>query len=357
MSAPLHLVPDRMAPLAAYRPKAALEIKLDANEAPRGPSPEFQRDLAARLAALPLHRYPDPRASGLRAALAARFDDDPEAFVIGCGSDEIISLLYLALSRTRLANLAPVVLYPAPSFVMYRFNAITHGWVPIPCPLLDGWGLDVAAMVNGVQEHEPNIIFLASPNNPTGNAFPEEEVRTVIEAAPRTLVVIDEAYAAFAGESLSAFRHQYPHVAIMRTLSKVGLAALRVGWLQAHPDLAGQLEKVRQPFNLSSLAQESARLALTDHWSAIEDRIAAVVSERRRVTSALSGIDGLQIYPSDANFLLARFQGGTDAVRGRLARAGISVRAFSNEPRLAEHLRISIGTADQNTALITAVKG
>ena len=355
MAVPLHLIPPRITPLRAYVPKPARTHKMDANEAPLSPPEGYAEALAARLSRLAFNRYPDPRASELREAISRRYETPAETILLGCGSDEIISLLYLAMSGGNRNSTPPTALFPTPGFVMYEVNALTHGWVPIGCPLAPGWKLDIPAIVDAIQHHEPNIIFQATPNNPTGNIFPDADLRRVIEAAPRSLCVLDEAYGAFSQQDLSAIRRDYGHVATMRTLSKVGLAALRVGWLQAHPDLIHELEKVRQPYNLSVLSQTAASLALTDYGDWLDEQVAQVVRERERLTSNLREMAHLKVYPSDANFILVQCLEGESEIEHRLQESQISVRRFPSIVSLGGHLRISVGTPAENDALLGAL--
>jgi histidinol-phosphate aminotransferase len=351
------LLREEVLPLRAYVPNPNRPaLRLDANESPYPLSAEARALIAERLAQLALERYPDARAWALRQAIAAHVGGRPEEIVPGCGSDEVISTLMTALSRPRPGSDRARVLFPSPSFVMYRISALTHGLTPVEVSLAEGFALDEGAMMRALEEHTPNLVFLATPNNPTGNRFDSQVMRRLVEAAPETLFVIDEAYAPFAGESLSAWVDEYPNVGVMGTLSKVGLAGARVGWIRLPAPLAAEVDKVRQPFDLGAPSQEMGRLALTTLWPELSANVDAIRRERARVAGVLDALDDFHCYPSDANFLLVRVQGDLDAVVDGLASAGIAVRRFRDaDPRLDHAFRVSIGRPEENDALLTAL--
>ncbi len=354
MSALEGLLGEALGDLAAYHPPAEpLPTKLDANESPWALPDDVRDDLAERVRALPLHRYPDPYAARLRAALATRVGATPDELLLGAGSDEVIGVLLRALDRPRAPGGKPVVIAPTPSFVMYDLTSRVQGFEPVFVPLADGWGLDVDAMRAAIEARAPNVVFLATPNNPTGNAFGDDALAAVVEAAPRSLVVIDEAYAPFAGRSLSGWVDRYPNVAVMGTLSKVGLAALRVGWLRVAADLRAELDKCRPPYNLPAPSQVMAEALLTTHAAALDDQVARIVAERERLAAALDALPGLAVSPSRANFLLVQVPDGArwhEALRA----AGVQVRRFG-DPRLANALRITVGRPEENDRLLEAL--
>ena len=360
---PLSRRRSSLAELKAYRvPPEPPPIKLDANESPWPLPEDARRTLAEALAALPLHRYPDGLARGLRSALAAHLDAPEEGLLLGVGSDECITMLYGGLAKPGPSGEA-VVLFPGPTFVMYAHTARAHGLVPVEVPLADDWTLDPEAMHAALERHRPNLVFYASPNNPTGNAFDPETIRALADAHPETLHVVDEAYGPFhrdrpeePAKTLRPWVAERPQVAVMSTLSKCGLAGARLGWLYADPAFVAELEKVRQPFNLNALTQEAARLALTDLAPVIEEQLRAIVRERAVLRGALEAIEGLHVWPSDANFLLVRVPGDAVALRERLWAEGIAVRVFASHPRLAGHLRLTVGTPDENAALVDALR-
>ncbi len=350
---------DRLRPtlrdLHAYTPAAPPPIKLDANESPWPLPNDVRGELARAMSALPLHRYPDARATKLRTTLAAHLDCAPDELVLGTGSDELIAILCGAFD-------AGHVLIPSPTFVMYRINALTHGLQPLEVPLCPDWSLDVEATRAALATHQPVLAFYARPNNPTGASIPQEVLTELVRSAPDTLHVVDEAYVAFHRTSPQAPPHslgpwstEHRNVATIGTLSKTGLAGLRVGWLRADPALVAELEKVRQPFNLGAPTQEAARLVLERHWNVLEQRVRAIVRERKRLFESLERHASIvTVWPSDANFLLVRPRTPAAELAQRLRSEGIAVRAFGPGP-LEQLLRITVGTPAQDDRLLAAL--
>lgn len=343
--------------LSVYRvPPAPPAVKLDANESPWPLPPEARARIAAVLHTSELHRYPDGRASKLRAALARGLGGSADEYVLGAGSDEIISLMATALSRPRPGAERPTVVFPEPTFVMYGMTSRAHGWQATGVALDDEWDLDANAMADALERTNPNIVYYASPNNPTGNCFSRDKIESLVDAFPHTLHVIDEAYGAYSGESFATFAEERAHCALLGTLSKVGFAGIRVGWVRIHEELSRELEKVRQPFNLSTASQEIATLALTDLAPVLEEHITSVVAERERLAVALDEYEALASFPSDANFLLVRYTGEAQELCAALLARAIAVRRFSGgDSRLRDCIRITIGTPEENQRLLEAL--
>lgn len=353
------LVKHNVRPLSAYKAFAkSFPAKLDANESP-WPLPEAARErIAALVRDLPFHRYPDAGAHALRDALAQRLGvSDPDTLVLGVGSDEALAMLMRGLSQPRKPDQKARVLFPDPSFVMYGMRAIVEDCEPVPVPLSADFQLDMVQMEAAIARTRPNLIFLATPNNPTGNCFRDEDIVRVIELAPDTLVIIDEAYGAFSGKTLASLAARYDNVAMMGTLSKIGLAALRVGWVQLSRKLADEVEKVRQPYNLNSVSQAVATLALTELWPILQGQIEDIRTERTRLEGLLRSTDDLTVFPTDANFFLVRVASDAEELAKLLLARGVSVRAFKGaQGRLAGHLRITVGTPQENDLLIDALR-
>jgi histidinol-phosphate aminotransferase len=248
---------------------------------------------------------------------------------------------------------------PSPTFVMYRVTARGHGLKPLEVPLDATWDLDVAAMKRALDFMPPNLVYVASPNNPTGNRVSQDRLEALCDAAPDALVVLDEAYVDYAsGGSLRALRDRHPNLGVLRTLSKVGFAALRVGWLEAEPELVRELDKVRQPFNLSATSQAAARAVLDDAWDHVTAATARVVREREVVTSALAALPGVEVTPSDANFVWVKTPRPAGEVHAALAARGVLVRSFhAIGGRLACQLRITIGRPEENARMLDALRG
>ena len=347
----LALVRDDIRALGAYKvapdPPA---IVLDANESPWPLSDEARKKMAACVAAISFHRYPEIEARALRAALAARVKAAPDELVIGIGSDEVIGVLCTALARP-----GTKVLLPDPTFSMYAASARVAGMIPVMVPLDARFGIDRAAMLDAIAREQPSLAFFATPNNPTANAFDAGDLEAIVRAMPDGLVVIDEAYGAFSSAgSLAGWVDRFPNVGAMGTLSKIGLAALRIGWIRLRAELARELDKVRLPYDLPTPTQVLGTLALTELASELEAHVANIVAERSRLSAELRRRDGITVFPSDANFVLVEHARAAEIHRGLEAR-GVRVRAFGSHPRLASHLRISVGTPTENDALLSAL--
>ena len=344
--------------LRPYRvPPAAAAVKLDANESPWPLPPEARARIAAVMHTTDANRYPDGRATKLRNALAWGLGGSGDEYVLGAGSDELIALLASAMATPRPGALRPVVVYPEPTFVMYRVTSRGHGWDTIGVPLDDDWDIDADAMADALARHAPNVVYYATPNNPTGASFSKERVESLIHAFPGTLHVIDEAYGPYCDQSFATLCEELPQCALLGTVSKVGFAGIRVGWIRLDERLAAELEKVRQPFNLSTGSQEVAALGLTDLAPLLENHITTIVAERERLRGELGRHDALHCYPSDANFLLVRVAGDVPALCEALLSREIAVRQFPNgEPRLKACIRITIGTPEENQRLIEVLE-
>jgi histidinol-phosphate aminotransferase len=247
------------------------------------------------------------------------------------------------------------VLTTTPTFVMYAMSARVRGQRVLEVPLDKEWDLSVSGVLAALRVADPSVIFIASPNNPTGNKMRLERLTELIEAAPRSLVVIDEAYIDYSEKNQLELYQRYENVAILRTLSKIGFAALRIGWLVARPELIREIDKVRLPYNVPTLSQRLGTLAVTDLASEIARVSALVVAERERVCAALSKTPRVDVTPSDANFLWVRSElPGLELFEG-LKRRGILVRSFhARAGRLAQHVRVTIGTPQENSAFLAA---
>jgi histidinol-phosphate aminotransferase len=354
------LLRAELADLTAYVPHdpPGVTLRLDANEAPAPASDEVRAIALRAMSRVPLERYPDARAASLKDAIAARTGAKPEELLVGTGSDEVISLLLNALARPRPKLPQAVVLSPTPTFVMYRVTARGHGMKSLEVPLDAAWDLDAEAMKRAVLAVSPNVVFIASPNNPTGNRMTESRLVEVIEAAAGAFVVLDEAYVDYANGSLRALRARYPHLGILRTVSKVGLAALRVGWLEADAELVREIDKGRQPFNVSATSQAGATAVLGEGWPAVCAQVAVVVGERARVADEIARIGGFSVTPSEANFLWVRTERPARDVFDALTARGVLVRSFhAAGGRLANQIRITIGSRSENDRLLEAMQG
>ncbi|HEX7127563.1 MAG TPA: histidinol-phosphate transaminase [Thermodesulfobacteriota bacterium] len=325
-------------------------VNLDANEAPYGPTGPLLERIAAALAAVELNRYPDPGADRLREALGRRLGVGAEQLLLGVGSDELIQTLLVA---TR--GVGGGVLVPAPTFPMYRLTGRALGHAVTEVPLTAAMQLDRAAMLAAIRRERPAVVFLASPNNPTGACFADADIEAVLEAAPG-LVVIDEAYGDFAGKSWIPRVAANPRLVVLRTFSKVGLAAIRLGYLAARAELVAELNKVRLPYNVPATTQAVALAALEDPGFPAEPA-RRLVAERERLAPRLAELPGvLEVYPSDANFLFCRVRDPLAAYEGLKAR-GVLVKLVppGTPPGFPGGLRITVGTPAEHDRLVDAL--
>ena len=348
---PEDLVREEIRALAAYHvPPAGGMVKLDAMENPYRLPPGLAARMGERLAQVAVNRYPDPAAAALKARLREAMGiPDALDIVLGNGSDELIQVISLALARPGALALAP-----EPSFVMYRMSAIAAGMRYAGVPLGEGFALDEAAMLRAFEEHRPALTWLAYPNNPTGNLFARDAILRLVRAAPG-LVVVDEAYYAFAGgASLMDEVGRHPNLILVRTVSKLGLAGLRLGLAIAAPAWTRELEKLRPPYNVNVLTMAAAELLLAE-GEVFAAQTAAIVAERARVERALDAMPGARRFPSAANFILVRVADAPAAFEALRARGILVKTLHGSHPLLANCLRLTVGTPDENAKLLEAL--
>ena len=347
-----------LAELSSYTPVSGnYPVRLDANEAPELLSPAAKQRLAEVCAKLTWERYPDATSSELRHALASHSGVSADEVLVGDGSDEIITMLLSAFSQPRDRSGSAVIMTTTPTFVMYRMSARVRGQRVLEVPLDATWDLAADSMQRGVEYSPPNLIFIATPNNPTGNLVDLERLERLIQAAPTSLVVIDEAYIPYSDRDQLDLYRRYENVAVMRTLSKVGFAALRVGWLIARPRLIAEIDKVRLPYNMNSPAQALGALAVTELQPEIRNIVSYVVRERERVSAALAALPGISVTPSQANFLWFHSERPAAALFEGLRERGVLVRSFHQRGgRLANQLRVTIGTREENERFLGCLR-
>ncbi len=340
--------------LSAYHvPDAEGLIKLDAMENPYTWPAELRDQWMQRLQAVDVNRYPHPQAPDLCAALRKAMDiPDAAGLILGNGSDELIQMIAMTLGGP-----GRVLLSVDPGFVMYRMIATFLGMEYVGVPLRKrDFSLDPALLLAAIREHEPAVIFLAYPNNPTGNLFSEAELLQVVEAAPG-LVVIDEAYAPFTDASFLPLLGRYENLLVMRTVSKMGLAGLRLGLLVGPAAWIGEIDKTRLPYNINILTQVSAAFAL-EHKALFDRQTRAIREQRQVLFAALQQIEGVEPYPSEANFILVRLADGqAPVVHAGLRERGVLVKNLHGaHPLLDSCLRITVGTPRENTAFLAELK-
>lgn len=338
--------------LSAYHvPPAAGLIKLDAMENPYVWPGELETEWLACLRGVELNRYPLPHPDDLLQALARQAGVPPGCeLLLGNGSDELIQLIDLCVARPGAS-----VLLPTPTFSMYSLIAQVAGLAVLEVPLRADFSLDLPAMLAAIERHRPTLIYLACPNNPTGAVYEPAALRAVIAAAPG-LVVVDEAYFPFAGRSVLPWLLEFDHLLVLRTLSKVGLAGLRLGYLAGHPSWLREFDKARLPYNINTLTQRSAQFAL-EHADRLAGEAARICADRQRLVAGLAALPGVTVYPSATNFILLRLPPGrAPAAHEALRRAGILVKnVHGSHPLLTDCLRVTVGTAAENDTLLAAL--
>jgi len=349
-----HWVRPEIRSLAPYpvQPAAGL-IKLDAMENPYTWPEALRDEWVELLRSTDVNRYPDPGARVLSERLTDAMDvPGGMRVLLGNGSDELIQMIAMSLSGP-----SRCVLSVDPGFVMYRMIATYCGMPYVGVPLnADDFGLDLPAVLQAMNEHQPAVVFLAYPNNPTGNLFDAHAVEEVIRAAPG-LVVIDEAYAPFTDASFMARLGHFDNLVVMRTVSKMGLAGLRLGLLAGPAAWLDQFDKVRLPYNINVLTQASAEFALS-HKAVFDGQTRRICAERERLGAALAGIDGVTVFPSQANFLLLRTPNGraTPWFEGLRERGVLIKNLDGTHPLLGDCLRPTVGTPQENDALLEAFR-
>jgi histidinol-phosphate aminotransferase len=350
MPQPQNIIRDEILALSAYHvPDSRGLIKLDAMENPYHLPPELRQEIAQLTATTEINRYPDPAATGLKAQLREAMDIPADMdLMLGNGSDELIQIVAMAVAKPGTALLAV-----EPSFVMYRMIATFVGMRYVGVPLGADFSLDLDAVLQAIATHQPALIFLAYPNNPTGNLFDADDVSRIIKAAPG-LVVVDEAYHAFAGTSFMGRLHEFPNLLLMRTLSKIGLAGLRLGFLVGRAEWIGQLEKLRLPYNINVLTQAVAQTVL-EHGDVLNAQAESIKVQRAVLLQALRGMGGITAFPSDANFILFRV-GDANGVFAELKRRGVLIKNLNGgHPLLTNCLRVTVGTAEENEKFLQAL--
>ena len=343
-------VKKEVASLKAYQVEdfTGVRIKLDAMENPYPLPDMLRREIADALAEVPVNLYPDPDAKALKAALSDYIGVPADQLVLGNGSDELIGLIISAFGGS-----PGMVAYPSPTFSMYGIIARSLGQQVLEMPLAEDFSFDFDLTLKFIMQRRPNIVFIASPNNPTGNMMDKGKVRRLIDGF-NGMVVVDEAYFSFAGETFIAELDEHPNLIVLRTLSKIGMAGLRVGIMAAGRDVVSEVNKVRLPYNLNGLSQRAAEIILR-HRDVIDGQVGLIVEERERLFAELNEIPGVTAYPSKTNFILFRVNGARGIFEG-LKEKGILIRNMDNPGPLKDCLRVTVGTPDEDGEFLEAMK-
>ncbi len=338
--------------LAAYHvPDATGMVKLDAMENPYRLPEELQQQWQQGLSSVALNRYPDPAATQLHDKLIELMQVPAgRSIVLGNGSDELIQMLALAVASDQRC-----IMSFEPGFVMYSMIARYAGMPYVGVPLADDFTLDMDKARIAIEQHQPAIIFIAYPNNPTGNLFDSNAVEEIIRIAPG-LVVIDEAYHPFALTSFMPKLNDFDHLLVMRTVSKMGLAGLRLGLLCGDQQLINEINKVRLPYNINVLTQYTASLVL-DNSGFLDAQAEMIRADRERLLQQLAHLPGVEVFPSQANFILFRIrQGDASDVFTSLCNDGVLIKNLDKPGPLQNCLRVTVGTAEENQAFIKALE-
>jgi len=345
--------PEILALDAYHVAEAAGLIKLDAMENPYGWPESLVSEWLEALRSVELNRYPDPQCELLQDALREAMGiPDDMGVLLGNGSDELIQMLALTVAQS-----GRKVLSVDPGFVMYRMIGLFAGMDYVSVPLqAEDFSLDLPAMLEAIEREQPALVYLAYPNNPTGNRFDADDMVRIIEAAPG-LVIVDEAYAPFTDCSFLGLLGDWENLLVLRTVSKMGLAGLRLGYLVGPRPWLAEIDKVRLPYNVNVLTQVSATFAL-EHKPLFDAQTQSIRVERGHLFEALSGIDGLHLFPSEANFILMRAPAGqAGAIFDGLKERKILIKNLDGaHPMLADCLRVTVGLPEENAAMVEALK-
>jgi histidinol-phosphate aminotransferase len=335
----------------AIQPSAGL-IKLDAMENPFALPPELQAELGERLGRVAINRYPVQCVGDVVAALSQHIDlPSGAALMLGNGSDELIDLIGLASMHPDGCVLAPL-----PGFVMYEMSARIRGVPFVGVPLTARFELDEAAMLAAIEQHRPTVTWLAYPNNPTANLWDDGAIERIVTACARHdgLVVFDEAYQPFASRSWLPRMGEFANTMVLRTLSKFGLAGVRLGYLCGDAALVAEIDKLRPPYNISALNCEATLFAL-EHADEYSRQANVLKAERARLLRDLALLPGTTVFPSEANMILVRVPDSKAAFEAMKARGVLVKHIAGLHPLLANCLRLTVGTPDENTAMLAAL--
>jgi histidinol-phosphate aminotransferase len=346
---PQEIIRDDVRAMAAYAvPSAGGLVKLDAMENPYGLPSALRQEIAEAVAEAQINRYPEPTAPALVQRLRAVMGIRPEYDVLlGNGSDEIIHIIVQSIARQ-----GAVVLAPRPSFVMFSMYAKFAGLGFVGVLLKPDFTLDIDACLEALGQHRPAVVFIAYPNNPSGNLFSDDSVARIVAAAPG-LVVIDEAYHVFARKTFMGRLAEFPNLVIMRTLSKLGLAGIRLGYAVGRPEWIREFNKVRSPYNVNVLTHVVAERVLARH-DVLDAQAQSIIVERGRLDAELRRFPRVTVFPSDANFILVRVPDAPVVFEG-MRRRGVLVKSLHASAPLLDHcIRLTIGTPEENRRCLAA---
>ena len=328
-------------------PDIQCSVRLDGNESPFETDPELLSLISEEISSIELNRYPDPECTELKKIISKTYDFPDEGILFGNGSDELIQMLIETFNGK-----SGVVMVPGPTFSMYGLTSNILGNKVAETDLDDNFDLDTDDIINKIKETDPDLLFFASPNNPTGNAFSQDKIIKVIEATSG-VVVVDEAYFDYYGKTVIPLIQKYKNLVVLRTLSKIGFAAVRLGILFGSGEIVGQVNKTRLPYNINTLSQKIAEIVIKNE-NLLKKNYKKITAERERLYSELCKIENIKVYPSDANFFLIKVP-DADYCFKTMAENDILIRNLSSNPKLSGCIRVTIGTNEENNAFLEAL--
>lgn len=349
---PVRSANERLSGLEPYDPRyLPAEVMLSANESPFDIAPGTRERVEARLRELALNRYPDPLANGLRDAIAASSGLERGNVLVGNGGDELLFNVFLAYGGP-----GRTFIDLPPTFSVYAYNAHLTGTGKVDIPRLGDFSVDEDAVAARLSRGDIDLVVLTSPNNPTGNLIPEAGCRRLLEASD-ALVLLDEAYVEFAGDSLVPLLAEYDNLLILRTFSKAfSLAGVRVGYVLGSKGVIDEFTKVRQPYSVDAVSQVIASCVLEDGDTVVRERVAGTVARREELFGRLQGMEGVEVWPSAANFLLIRVTDARGVWQRLYDEHSVLVRDFSSSAGLADCLRVTVGTEEENAAFLAGLE-
>ncbi len=325
------------------------KIKLHANENPFQLPKEILNLISSSLKDFQFNRYPDPACQELREAISKLTDIPSQNLVVGNGSDELLQLVLQVFCGP-----GDGVAFPDPSFAMYSILAKSMDLKPVPFPLNDQWDFKADSFLEIAEQTKTKVVFFGFPNNPTGNCFASDEIEKTLNNF-KGIVVLDEAYFDFSQKTFKDRLTTNNNLIVLRSLSKIGLAALRVGFAAASPLIVEELNKIRLPYNSNSVSQMVANEVL-NRFHLIQKQIDLIIQERTNLFDSLSKINEIEVFPSDSNFLLFKTSQNSGEIFQKLAQKGILLRDLSSHPKLKNCLRVTVGTPDENSNFLQEIK-
>lgn len=344
------LIRPEIREMAAYQAESGdVRVRLDANENPYQFSDSLQKELFSELASVALNRYPDPDAAELKDVISRKLGVSRDTILLGNGSDDILQALMLTFWSEGAKMMVPV-----PTFGMYAIIGRMVGFDILEVSMDDDFDLCTDEMISLARREGVKLIFLASPNNPTGNCFSEDRIIALLENTD-AVVLVDEAYAAFSNQDFLPMLRKYENLVVLRTLSKIGLASLRVGMMFASPDLVYEVNKARLPYNVNSLSQKAAAFIM-ERDGELREQVVRIIEGRKWLVSEMERISGIHVYHSDANIILFKVTTAERKIFQGLVAEGILIRNLSRPGRLYNCFRVSVGTEEENRLFIAALK-